>query len=210
MRVPTKRGFTLIELLVVIAIIAILIALLLPAVQQAREAARRSQCQNHLKQIGIAIHNYHDISRCLPMGSSNPTSVGSWGMMLALLPQLDQSALFRTANTSNQSCCPELISVQSMNRPNPADVSLAVLFCQSDPNENQLLTSGPPTSFTCGKLVRRGTRNRSKHWLAGRATFRATQQTHDDKATTKQTTSTDRIDRSPHLVLVSLADCRNL
>ena len=155
MRVPKKHGFTLIELLVVIAIIAILIALLLPAVQQAREAARRSQCQNHLKQIGIAIHNYHDVSRCLPMGSSNPTSVGSWGMMLALLPQLDQTALFKTANTSQQNCCSEIISVQSMNRPNPSDVSLAVLFCPSDPNENRLLTSGPPfapTTFTCGKL----------------------------------------------------------
>src|SRR5690606_26079043 len=63
---PRTRGFTLIELLVVIAIIAILIALLLPAVQQAREAARRTQCRSHLKQLGIALHNYHDVHNTFP------------------------------------------------------------------------------------------------------------------------------------------------
>jgi prepilin-type N-terminal cleavage/methylation domain-containing protein/prepilin-type processing-associated H-X9-DG protein len=68
-RSARKRGFTLIELLVVIAIIAILIALLLPAVQQAREAARRTQCRNHLKQFGLALHNYHDVYRIFPMGT---------------------------------------------------------------------------------------------------------------------------------------------
>ena len=81
----SSRGFTLIELLVVIAIIAILIALLLPAVQQAREAARRSQCQNNLKQIGLALHNYHDVYRTFPMGADTRTN---WNWRV--LPYLDQ------------------------------------------------------------------------------------------------------------------------
>lgn len=89
------RGFTLIELLVVIAIIAVLIALLLPAVQQAREAARRSQCKNNLKQIGLALHNYHDTYSTLPMGNNNHTG-GGWGQSwwVAVLPYIDQGPLY--------------------------------------------------------------------------------------------------------------------
>lgn len=106
-----KPGFTLIELLVVIAIIAILVALLLPAVQQAREAARRTQCRNNLKQLGLALHNYHDVHRAFPAGYfSFGTSTGAgpataaidpdtwdaapgWGWMKALLPYIDQANL---------------------------------------------------------------------------------------------------------------------
>ena len=91
-----RRAFTLIELLVVIAIIAILIALLLPAVQQAREAARRSQCKNNLKQLGLAIHNYAETSNLLPISATINLSVsttgnnGSWGVLGRLLPYLAQ------------------------------------------------------------------------------------------------------------------------
>jgi prepilin-type N-terminal cleavage/methylation domain-containing protein len=97
----TRRGFTLIELLVVIAIIAILIALLLPAVQQAREAARRSQCKNNLKQIGLALHNYHDVANTLPPGWISPQTVGTtmgWGWGTMILPYLDQAPLYNNLN----------------------------------------------------------------------------------------------------------------
>ena len=97
-----NRGFTLIELLVVIAIIAILIALLLPAVQQAREGARRTQCRNNLKQIGLAIHNYESTFSCFPPGGiedSNPgtSGIGAGGFTL-ILPYIDQSNSYNLYN----------------------------------------------------------------------------------------------------------------
>lgn len=101
-----RRGFTLIELLVVIAIIAVLIALLLPAVQQAREAARRTQCRNNLKQIGLALHNYHDSHRTFPIGHCwiSATRVQSdgwgWGWSAMILPYLDQAPLYNRINFS--------------------------------------------------------------------------------------------------------------
>lgn len=104
----SRRGFTLIELLVVIAIIAILIALLLPAVQQAREAARRTQCKNHLKQIGLALHNYHDTHSVFPSGwiavdagvpsAHEGTSGVGWGAMI--LPQMEQNNVYQLFNSS--------------------------------------------------------------------------------------------------------------
>lgn len=92
-----RRGFTLIELLVVIAIIAILVALLLPAVQQAREAARRTQCRNHLKQIGLAAHNYHDIFGTVPPGDLSGGYDRS-SVFVSILPQLDLATMYTVYN----------------------------------------------------------------------------------------------------------------
>ena len=114
-RKSLTRGFTLIELLVVIAIIAILIALLLPAVQQAREAARRTQCKNNLKQLGLALHNYHDILDMFPPGAmtnSNGTVgpgdafAGScWA--ISIFPQIEQANLYQLIATATPATEPE-------------------------------------------------------------------------------------------------------
>ena len=139
------RGFTLIELLVVIAIIAVLIALLLPAVQQAREAARRSQCKNGLKQIGLALHNYHDMLRTFPPGyvslfdsSGNDTGAG-WGWGSFLLPQIEQSALFYQINSN--------VGIESAVNSIPRVKSLSIFLCPSDtaPDRWQAVKRDPST-----------------------------------------------------------------
>src|SRR5512142_416688 len=95
-RTTSTRGFTLIELLVVIAIIAVLIALLLPAVQSAREAARRAQCVNNLKQIGLAVHNYHDANLTFPPARKG-CCWGTWNIFI--LPYVEQTSGFNAWNS---------------------------------------------------------------------------------------------------------------
>jgi len=129
-----KRGFTLIELLVVIAIIAILVALLLPAVQQAREAARRSQCKNNLKQIGLALHNYHDTHSCFPpmrcqkyVGTNLSGTAWSWGTFI--LPYVEQAALYESLDVGSASLWGAL---SDANKRPLLQTPLSVFRCPSD------------------------------------------------------------------------------
>jgi prepilin-type N-terminal cleavage/methylation domain-containing protein/prepilin-type processing-associated H-X9-DG protein len=147
---PNRIGFTLIELLVVIAIIAVLIALLLPAVQQAREAARRSQCKNNLKQIGIAMHGYHEQHRTYPPGVinrpagtwTNCTTMSngvakpndqnrSWGWGTFLLPNLDQSPLYEELRPDG---CRMPNENTAYNGRNLLQLPLEAFRCPSDPS----------------------------------------------------------------------------
>jgi prepilin-type N-terminal cleavage/methylation domain-containing protein/prepilin-type processing-associated H-X9-DG protein len=136
-----KRGFTLIELLVVIAIIAVLIALLLPAVQAAREAARRSQCVNNLKQIGVALHNYHDTVGSFPMGSGSgvltpPSTYQAkecWSIHSAILPQLEQTAIYNAINF-NFSCDSQGYPTAYPNYTVFFKAQVKTFLCPSDPN----------------------------------------------------------------------------
>lgn len=147
-----SRGFTLIELLVVIAIIAVLIALLLPAVQQAREAARRSQCKNNLKQMGLAFHNYHETFNRFPLPgllNVNPgAGVGVGGLLttsnwtVAMLPFMDQANVYNQYNFN--------LSAFDPANATAVQATLPGMLCPSSPRASSKLTYTIPSALTGG------------------------------------------------------------
>jgi len=151
-----RKGFTLIELLVVIAIIAILIALLLPAVQQAREAARRTQCKNNFKQMGIALHNYHDTFNMFPgsplagvvegVGGRYDQAWIGWSGVSMLLPGMEQSAIYNQINW-NYRWDADIAGV-STNNTVGARFRVPAFTCPSDPGANAAYTANiSPISY---------------------------------------------------------------
>lgn len=136
-----RSGFTLIELLVTIAVIAVLVALLLPAVQAAREAARRIQCRNHLKQIGLALHNYHDQHSRFPPGAWQSSG---WAWSALILPQLEQGILYSQFDFQSPMSAP--------TNALPQNVLLSFYRCPSDTSD--LLHSGSHLGVSGTGLLR--------------------------------------------------------
>ncbi len=149
-----RRGFTLIELLVVISIIAVLIALLLPAVQAAREAARRAQCVSHLKQIGLALHNYHSSINAFPPGwisvpaaSTGDNAGPGWGWPALSLSFMEASTLYNSINFN--------LPVESPANSTSAQTSLNIYQCPSDAYFQKLfpVVDSSTTSTTLGNTI---------------------------------------------------------
>lgn len=181
-----RKGFTLIELLVVIAIIAILIALLLPAVQQAREAARRTQCKNNLKQFGLAFHNYHDTYNVFPPGvigrpssnvwgcttmsngqAKNNDNYNAWGWGTFVLPYMDQSPLF---NLLQPDGCRMPDAGATYNGTTPLNSAVPGYRCPSDVGDtiNHFHQNYTATNYPVNERISNvNTNNAMRHILDG-------------------------------------------
>ncbi len=153
------RGFTLIELLVVIAIIAVLVALLLPAVQQAREAARRSQCRNNLKQIGVALAAYEESFRCYPMGFSDhitgnaERNTGGWAWSAQLLPQLDQLGIFNQFDFNTTPFALTTPAGAAVQNQSVVKTPLTAFSCPSDVRDNAIANNSGSAATGAGAAL---------------------------------------------------------
>src|SRR6476469_399133 len=181
-----KRGFTLVELLVVIAIIGVLVALLLPAVQAAREAARRMQCSNHLKQIGLGLQNYHDTFQSLPYGArarfvntsgTNPANQAyghSW--YVGLLPFAEQkplSDLLEAAQVSNIQALTDMTQLTGRFPFHANNQKIAWMLCPSSPlPQTEILRAGTfPTCVVPSYVGISGATNHFSNQLATELAF---------------------------------------
>lgn len=153
-----RRGFTLVELVVCIAVVSVLLSLGVPAVQQARERARGIACSQQLRQIGLALHNYHSAHNVFPMGSSkfvaktNSTrAAGAWGYLAYLLPYIDESPRWQSIDFKSPNCCDTIIQMQSGGGDSPVSSPVRLALCPSDPLAGQVHESGV-YSYPCGRL----------------------------------------------------------
>src|SRR4029079_14851446 len=162
-----RRGFTLVELLVVIAIIGVLVALLLPAVQAAREAARRMQCSHHLKQVGLALQNYHDTFQSLPFGArarfvvtsgsgcanSGQTAIYGPSWYVGILPFAEQkplSDLLEAAQVSNPNSLTDFTNLTGRFPFHANNQKIAWMLCPSSPlPQTEILRNSSNPAFTC-------------------------------------------------------------